>query len=547
MAELNEQQKCAVESDARNLLVLAGAGTGKTFTMLERISNLVSKGADPSSILVLTFTNAAAFEMKERYKSNHRGRAIPEFRTFHSFCYSLIIDDIQVRLKLGYTKIPKVADDADIKRIKTTARMMCGTKLPERKLSGQQSVSKSEQFDKDVYWKQYNKLMKAEGLISFDSLCYGVCYLFTTNSMAVEGYKKRYKYIFVDEFQDTDNKQYDFVKSFTDSKLFAVGDALQSIYTFRGASPDIIKSLATDKEWTSIKLFENYRSSKQICEFANRMSTYADESYRIAIHSDKEGPDVVVTHKEDPDYDEPVGQMCISSIVKHLKSCDGTSAILCRTNAEVEYVVNALKSKGLTCRTGKRNVDAINILRSVTDSDYMVNWLATFLNASKYAEYIRLSAIKEDEMSDLDVLVKHFSNVFAINTRLIKINQIRKILKSDQLRFQKCADVLKTLDLPMDLKVDVEVDTASKFLDNLIEAISQDFESDLYVGTIHSAKGLEYDNVFLLNVDTRLFKLNQEDNLNLYYVGITRAKNKLFIYFEEDYDDLSYVSGYQVE
>ena len=547
LAELNNQQRCAVESEADKLLVLAGAGTGKTFTMLERISKLVSKGVSPSSILVLTFTNAAAFEMKERYKYSHKGKAIPEFRTFHSFCYSLIINDIEVRKKLGYFKVPKVADDSDVKRIKTKARMMCGTKLNENKLTGNTPVSQSEKFEKDVYWKQYNKLMKDEGLITFDTLCYGVCYLFSSNSECVTKYKDMYKYIFVDEFQDTDKKQYEFVSSFESAHLFVVGDALQSIYSFRGASPDIIKSLSNDSVWTSIKLFENYRSTQQICDFANNMSKYADESYRIEIHSDRQGADVVVEYKEDPDYDEPVGQMCLSDIIKRLKTLEGTSAILCRTNAEVDYVVNVLTSKGLTCRTGKRNVDAINILKSVTDSEYMVSWLATFLNAAKYAEYIRLTSIKKDEESELDTLLNNFSNIFAIKTRLSKIVEIRNIIKSDKLRFQKCADILKTLELPMDVQVDTEVDKASDFLNNLIEAISEDFESDLYVGTIHSSKGLEYNNVFLLNVDTRLFKLDNEDNLNLYYVGITRAKNNLYIYYQEDEDDFSYVSRYQVE
>lgn len=535
MSGLNEQQKSAVTSDSKKLLVLAGAGTGKTFTMLSRISRLVDEGIMPSSILVLTFTNAAAFEMKERYKRAHKGKLIPEFRTFHSFCYSLIITDTTVRNKLGYFKIPKVADESDVKRIKTKARLACGTKLSEKKLSADSNLSKSEQFEKEVFWKSYNKLIRQEGLITFDMLCYGVCSLFTRDEECIKQYKDRYKYIFVDEFQDTDNRQYEFITSFEGSKVFLVGDALQALYAFRGADSTIIKKLASDSKWETIKLYQNYRSTEQICKFANNMSDYADDKYRIEIQSNRQGDNVDIIYQSDPEYAEPICNKDIESVIKLLNKSEGNSAVLCRTNAEVDYLVSVLTSRGLVCRTGKRNVDAIHILRSTIDKEYMVNWLATFLNAAKYAEYIRLVSIKQEEENYVNVFLNNFSNVFAVSTRLKKIAAIRDILRSNKLRFQKCADVLKALELPMSIEVDLEVETASQFIDNLIEAISEDAESDLYVGTIHSSKGLEYDNVFLMNVDTKLFKLDSEENLNLYYVGITRAKNKLHIFYEEEY------------
>lgn len=533
--KLNKEQQAAVDSDARRLLVLAGAGTGKTYTMIERIYKLVTKDkVNPSSILVLTFTNAAAFEMKERYRKKITTGLSPEFRTFHSFCYSLIVSDLKVRLKLGYTKIPKVADDSDIQNMKIKAKMVVGAKCSEKKFNlPDNKLSKEEQFQKQIFWKKFNSYLKESGLITFDKLCYGVCKLFVNDEECIQKYKQQYKYIFVDEYQDTDANQNDFVMSFNDSDIFVVGDALQALYSFRGADSSLIKALSTNKDWTVLRLNQNYRSTNQICNFANNMSHYADDTYRIAIEGQRDGDKVVIHSCGYPSYDIKVAQSALNDVLKKGQSLEGSTAILCRTNAEANYLIDELKSLGITPRTGKRNVDAINVLKSVQDKEYMTNWLSTFLNAAQYAEYIRLCALNEDK-TPLEVLKKHYGNNFQINKRLAQISDMIKVFMSNQLRFQKCADIFKILDIPQNVEVDCEVEKASEFIENMIEAIQEDFESDLYVGTVHSSKGLEYDNVFLLNVDTKLFPLDNEDNMNVYYVGITRAKNKLFVYKMED-------------
>lgn len=289
MSSLNEQQQKAVDLNADKILCLAGAGTGKTFCMLSRISRLVDDGADPSSILVLTFTNAAAFEMRERYKRNHSERVVPEFRTFHSFCYSIISRDGNVREALGYTKVPKIATDAELHRIETLAKEKCGTKLSNDKIKGKVPLTPKEQFELDVYNKCVDKILKSSGLITFNILCYDVCDLFVTDHESILDYKERYKYLFVDEFQDTDPRQYDFITSFKDSSLFVVGDALQAIYSFRGADSSIIMGLANSSDWQTVKLFKNYRSTEEICDFANSNSNYADDSYRIEIEGQRYG------------------------------------------------------------------------------------------------------------------------------------------------------------------------------------------------------------------------------------------------------------------
>lgn len=529
MSTLNSQQAEAVNLTAKKILCLAGAGTGKTFSMISRISRLVDEGVDPSSILVLTFTNAAAFEMQQRYRKSHMNQQMPNFRTFHSYCYSLIATDPAIRKSLGYSKVPNIADEYDMQKLSQTALMQSGVHLSKKQIQQGNNLSIQQEYELDLYKKFLDKLLKQENLITFDILCYSVCDLFVKDAECIRNQKEQYKYIFVDEFQDTDPRQYDFVSSFKDANLFVVGDALQAIYSFRGADSSIIKRLANDPEWVTVKLYQNYRSTKPICNFANRMSTYADKSYRIEIASDKDGPTVFVDDGSMVSWNEPVDGIHCESVAVSLTECKGTSAVLCRTNAEVDYMIEFLESRGISCRTGKRNVDATHILKSVLDNRYMIDWLSTFLNANKYAEYIRISFI-EDYQNPLQGFLENFGSARGIEERASCVLKIRSILKAPgKLAFQRCSDILNVLDIK-NVIIDTNAITVAEILDYLMSVVNEEESSDIYVGTIHSSKGLEYDNVFLLGVGDKSFKLNSEDNKNLYYVGITRAKTNLYVY-----------------
>ena len=536
MATLNEQQQLAVGCNNDKILCLAGAGTGKTFSMIARISRLVSEGVDPSSILVLTFTNAAAFEMKERYQKDHLKQRCPEFRTFHSFCYSLLATDKEVRNKLGYFAIPKIADHSQVKRIQTNAKMQCSIKLSDSKLLGRTPLAPGEDYQFNLYKKAVNKGLRSENLITFDKLCYGVCKLFVSDDPVVECYKQQYKYIFVDEFQDTDLKQYEFVESFTDAKLFVVGDALQAIYAFRGADSSIIKSLSTDPSWETIKLSQNYRSNKHICDYANEHSRHADDSYRVAIQSSKPGPHVDIIGVEGCDsFDEEVSTDTLEALPSIVTSCEGTTAILCRTNKEVDCVLETLDHLGIQYSTGKKNTDVIHIMKSVNNNQYMLDWLTTYLNAEKYAEYVRSTAIQAEEDPDsspVRLFVEKYGTVRKIQEKLDMISQVRNILIAPKSRLEKVAEILELFDLGDKIAefVDDEPQTIVELINRIIDMLNEDMENDLYVGTIHSSKGLEYDNVFLIGVGDKSFRLTNEENKNLYYVGITRAKDRLTIF-----------------
>lgn len=813
MSNLNEQQQAVVDCNDDRILVLAGAGAGKTFTMLKRINRLVSDGVRPSAILVLTFTNKAAFDMRDRYKSTYPGKAIPEFRTFHSFCYHLIVTDSAVRKQLGYAKVPNICEEAELKRIKTRAKMQCNIKLSDSKLNGEVPLSNpKEKQEYDIFMKCVKKTLIKENIITFGILADEVSLLFTQNNEVIQHYKNQYQYIFVDEFQDTDPQQVRFISSFHDTKFCVIGDCLQCqpagtsvwidsctrkniedivpgdtvlsycpkwgyyrkdsnlrivkavsshfadnivevasanhsskytkdhityakihlegnedkrvvylmhnsekgwwrigecalflnkgvdfgprhrmheekgdqvwilkmcdnskeaswyeeqlaafkfgipdttwqfsniyryteatmhklydnipdiyaraerclayygldinhpffdaktngnqhfsklhqfeirvcnlipevmdivvpkciddsssllhnsyeqimsitscdsemvysldveedhnyiadgvlthncIYQFRGCTNEIIKVLAKDSAWTKIKLFENYRSTNQICNFANKMSTYADAEYRIEMRGQRDGDRVEVIPGAHCGYN-PVDSYHLSILVDRLKDIkDGKDiAILCRTNKEVSYVCSKLKEEGILFSSGQRNDDALNILKSVVDNDYMLDWLSSLLPAEKYAEYIRLAA--QEENPDIFWFADHYNHVESIKERGKTIVKIRNILKSNKPNISKAFDIFKCLGIKSGdtLNMSEEDDVLSTVID-IMEAQG---DQNIYVGTIHSSKGLEYDTVYVMGVDDRSFRLGTEDMNNLYYVALTRAKNHLVVF-----------------
>ena len=526
--DLNKGQYAAVHSDASKLLILAGAGTGKTYTMLSRISRLVSEGVNPHDILVLTFTNAAAFEMEERYKMNHKGRVPPSFSTFHAFCYRLIVNDDEIRNLVGYTDVPSIPDEHILKEVDTSVRQQCGTKLSSVKISGKGTLTMKEQFEFDLYWKKFKQVLKQRNLITFDIMCYDVCKLFTDFNPVTDKYKDTYKHIFVDEFQDTDPKQWAFVSSFKDANVFIVGDVFQSIYGFRGADSSIIKGLSTNKDWETIRLVENYRSTKQICNYANRINIDAFDSYRLDLESIRDGEDVCILETPYTSYVNPWLREVIADITLNLF---GTVAILARTNAEVNNVKRILDDMGVMYNTNNNEEHVVGILKSVLDNEYMVGWLSTKLNSTRYVEWIKLCTWDE-KYKTFDEFYTLYYNQMYIHEIINTVSTIRRILRDEKLLpYQRCVEILKELGLD-NILVNTRATDPRDLVDHLIELCRKSSDSSIYVGTIHSVKGLEYDIVHLLGVDGESFQIRGEEMRNLYYVGVTRAKSKLYVYKE---------------
>lgn len=528
----NTGQIDAILSDDSKILCLAGAGTGKTHTLIERISRLVALDIDPTSILCVTFTNAAAFEMKRRFQKKNPGVNPPEFRTFHSFCYDVLLNSAPIKRKLGFTGTPSIADEAAEKRILKQAALQIGVQLSQDKISGKKMMTMSEQKSYQLLKKAAERLMKQENLITFDSLSTNISNLFIENDELVAKYKDRFKYIFVDEFQDTDPTEWKFIQSFKDAQLFVVGDVLQALYSFRGADSSIIKAVADDPEWTTIKLELNYRSTKQICKYANDFTkTYASPNYRLEIQSDKHGGPVIEHiiseyHKHTPEH-------VYEDIMETLSNSHGSSAILARTNAEVTEMQDWLKEHNIVFNTGRSDEDILHVLKAAVDDEYLIDWLATYLTSERYADYIKQRTIATtiDGEYTVDNFIEQYGWTFAIKTKLELIYNIKRTCNALEVMEDRLHAVLKLIK-HTDLSID-----CSKYnsTEDLLRAVADAVElhkdeTDLYVGTVHSVKGLEYDNVFVIGVDGPSFRLSTEDNNNIFYVAITRARQNLVVY-----------------
>lgn len=872
----NKEQSQAINSNSDRILCLAAAGAGKTKSLVGRVSRLVNDGVDPTSILSLTFTNAAGAEMRERYEKLNPGKEVPEFKTFHAFGYSLLCKDPDIRAALGYSEVPSIASDAQEKSITEKALAQCKITLTRDQLQNRNSLTKKEQFQAELYDKAVNRLLRADNLITFDKLNNDIAELFASNDSSTDYYKDKYKHILVDEClpkdmsvltdngwysidrlyadymdnkelplvksynlntaeyeykpiigalksdnrevfeihteglnkirctsnhkiytqrgyvetkdlivgqdmvildspnkqktkyllnadqyqiclgsylgdggvckqskfftyrlnftqgikqqdyfmskisafgltyhigksgytgestilssnytptfalnadifdcvlahispmglaiwyqddgslnsgkypvicagsfsyeqtnkltimlmdrfsieatpwvdgrgysnirftakggnkflelispymhpsmqykttvdisnnqieydpnylntganfidriscigtdtvydltiadnhnfivssrahrvdsktgtivhncQDTDRPQMRFLDSFPNSNFYLTGDTLQNIYSWRGTSNAYIKILSNAPDWEKVKLFVNYRSTNQICEYANEFSKkYADPSYWVEMAGTRDGEKVITKYVEAPAKYSAIHPDSIADVVDNLKKLSGTSAILCRTNKEVSAVSTYLRDRGIVFNTGKDDRTPYLIACTLSDA-YMLDWLSSYLPANKYGEYIRLST--QVKNPDLQWFLRIYGQNSQIREDVITITQLKDIADSNSSVASKLEAVEDLLEL-QHLAVPEKDYQGKDFLLYLKEIFALGGATDLYVGTIHSAKGLEYDNVFVMNVGSYSFRLTTEEMKNLFYVAITRAKNRLFVY-----------------
>lgn len=531
---LNTEQQWAVSCNALKILCLAGAGAGKTKTMIARIVRLVNDGEDPKKILALTFTNAAAFEMKERYKFTpgiDLSRGVPEFRTFHSFCYSLIIKDVAVRKRIGYDQIPSVCDDTEFKAIKEKIKLQLNCKLTADQLDGQNLYTRSEKDQYELFRKALIKELKAQNVLTFDIMCYNVCELFVRNEPEILQYKDKYKYLIVDECQDTDKRQATFVESFPDTThRFLAADVLQNIYQFRGCTNDYIKGITQDPNWTVLKLHMNYRSTKQICQFANKFSkSYSTDAYRIEMEGQRDGDPVTVIYGSYTNFQHPVCEDHLDKLVEYLRQNKVESAVLCRSNREVAAVKDRLTEEGIQFSSRSKATDSLNYLDAALSNDYMLEWLSTKLDAKDYSNYTRLSAIEPNP--DIRWFMNIYGNRDAVQRAAEKVMKIRNIAVSQVSQKEKFEQIAKMFRVKSKCQFTGDDNTTNKQIVEMLRDKVQELEDcQVYVGTIHSVKGLEYDTVYVMGVDDKLFRLGDEEMNNLYYVAITRPKEHLYVF-----------------
>lgn len=605
---LNDMQKEAVKATDGPLLIMAGAGSGKTSVLTRRIAYLmVEKGVAPWNILAITFTNKAAREMKERIgKLLGPGADDIWISTFHSMCVRILRRDID---RIGISRNFSILDTTDqLSVIKSILkdRNIDPKKFDPRSILGSISGAKNElitpeEFEKtaggmyeqvasDVYKDYQKKLLKNQSL-DFDDLIMTTIQLFQRVPEVLEFYQRKFQFIHVDEYQDTNKAQYLLVKMLASrfQNLCVVGDSDQSIYRWRGA--DIANILSFEKDYPAasvILLEQNYRSTQRILEAANGVIKNNMNRKAKNLWTQNDEGQKINYYRADSESAE--GQF-VAGKINQLVSSEGRKlsdfAILYRTNAQSRVIEEILlKSNinytivgGIKFYDRKEIKDILAYLRLIANPDDDIS-LARVINTPKrgvgstsvdkiaqYAldndlslfgaieqiEFTGVSARVVSAMVDFRELVRNLTNMqdYLSVTELAE-EVIEKTGYRDMLKTEKTIEAqsrLENIDEFLSVTQNFEKNSEDKslvaFLTDLalvadIDKLDEDEEASkeaVVLMTLHSAKGLEFPVVFLMGVEEGVFphsrslmeEAEMEEERRLAYVGITRAEKELFI------------------
>lgn len=601
---LNNRQKQAVLKTEGPLLLLAGAGSGKTRVLTHRIAYLIEKGIRPFNILAITFTNKAAREMKERVE------AITEYgnevwvSTFHSTCVRILRRDIE---RLGYTNNFTIYDAEDSEKL---IKEICKEyKIDDKVLSPKTIINEiSRQKDKlitattylqnnhsdfrkkiiaDIYVAYENRL-KVNNALDFDDLIFKTVQLFANNVDILEKYQERFKYIMVDEYQDTSTCQYTLIKLLANKykNLCVVGDDDQSIYGWRGA--DINNILDFEKDFENaevIKLEQNYRSTKVILNAANEVIKNNFGRKLKELWTENDDGELINYNKCNSDREE--ANFIAKTIIEKTKENWNYKdfAILYRANTLSRLIEEQLVQLSIPYKLygsinfyGRKEIKDIlaylKLLQNPNDDISLKRIInvpkrsigdATVLKISQYASEKGISffeALKNiDEIEDLgkrkSILIEFYeliNNFIECSKKENVSNLIERILDETgynlELEKEGTEEAISRMDNIQELinkAVEFEEYSEDSSLIRFLEDVSlvadidssEDDENVVTLMTLHSSKGLEFPIVFIAGFEEGIFPSYRaitsadasaiEEERRLLYVGITRAKKQLFI------------------
>ena len=588
LKNLNDEQIEAVKHNEGPCLVLAGAGSGKTKVLTNRIAYLIENGVRDYNILAITFTNKAAKEMRDRVY-NLVGDVASFIGTFHSLGLRII------RENCGYLNLPSnfsIIDSDDVLTVikKILKDMNLDTKqyspsyIRNRISFIKNQMLSDMELDKffntpidkivvDVYYK-YNERLNASAAVDFDDLLLMPVRLFEHNKEILEHYQERYKYILIDEYQDTNPVQYKLSKLLASKykNIFVVGDMNQSIYAFRQADYHNIVNFEKDyANAKTIKLEHNYRSTNNILNAANDVISHNKERKDLRLYSDKgDGPKITYLRSYDEKHE-------ISLVIDEINKLylDGYEpkdvAILYRTNAQSRAIEEVFASKGIPYKiygsyyfyNRKEIKDLISYLKLIYNDkdeislrriinvpkrgigDSAIKDIELRANLNQCSMYDALESKKELEFKDIIESIKKSSENLSLTELIDEVldkSGMKKELEDSHLIEDETR--LENLMEFKSITASYEERTGSVNLGDFLEEISlvSDQANHTEDGnvvtlmTLHSAKGLEFPVVFMVGMEEGIFPHNMsimEDNIEeerrLCYVGITRAKEKLYL------------------
>ena len=614
LKDLNEAQLNAVLKIDGPSMVIAGAGSGKTRVLTYKIVHLVENGVDPFEILALTFTNKAAREMKLRI-SSMIGESESKniwMGTFHSvfakilrfeahkigFTSDFTIYDTQDSERLISSIIKEKALDKDVYRAKSIRNRISSLKNNFITVNGYfannelvESDNLSRKPETGNIYKEYSERLIKSNSMDFDDLLMKTNELLNNYPEVLAKYQEKFKYILVDEYQDTNNSQYLIVKSLSDKyqNICVVGDDAQSIYSFRGANINNIINFRNDYDEVEVfRLEQNYRSTKNIVNAANSVIDHNKNKIEKEVWTNNDFGDRVELRANESDIAEA------RSLCQKIVSLNNTNfsdvAILFRTNAQSRPIEDSLRLNkipyqifgGVSFYNRKEIKDVLAYLRLIVNSSdeeslkRIINYPARgigqvtinkiILAAKKYDLTLYETIQKNNELSiglSNSVLIKlqnfiDLIDVFKIQNQKLnafdltkevieKVKIIDELKKDDSpegiSRVENVQELLNGIrDFIEDQKELVDSDDKlSEFLSTV--SLSTDFDivnedqDKVSLMTLHLSKGLEFKHVFIVGLEEDLFpsalsyntRSELEEERRLFYVGITRAKENLYL------------------
>ena len=604
LENLNDKQQEAVEYMAGPLLILAGAGSGKTRVLTYKIAYLLEKEiVKPWQILAITFTNKAAKEMKERIEALV-GQVSNDMwlGTFHSVCVRILKREIEL---LGYTRDFNIFDEIDKEKVikEVMKKLNIDEKVyPVGLIKSEISKAKEAMKDEVAYQKDamgdfrkeeiakvynmYQETLKKNNSIDFDDIIMLTVQLFLENPDRLLYYQNKFNYILVDEYQDTNKSQFLLISMLSSAtgNICVVGDESQSIYGFRGA--DISNILNFEQEFPNakiVKLEENYRSTQNILNAANEVIKNNKSKIDKQLWTQNEEGDKIEYKTLNNEYEEVEYVVDeIDDICRKEHENYSNFAVLFRTNAQARVLEEVFMKAGTPYKliggikfyARKEIKDIISYLKLIQNTNDNIA-LKRIINEPKRGigntALDKLDALSSERGLSIFEFIQDSNNLIGfrsagnimefrdmINDLIkekdkIKVSElIKKTLKDSGYEDMLNSEGTKETEIRFDnlmefigVAIEFENENAENSLGDFLDSIALVSDVDnldestdaVTLMTMHSAKGLEFDNVFLVGMEEGLFPskrsieedVQTEEERRLCYVAITRAKKHLFI------------------
>ena len=588
----SSNQKKAIEHGAGPLMVLAGPGSGKTFVITHRIKYLIEgSGINPAHILVVTFSRAAAKEMKDRFEKL-QGKSYVTFGTFHSVFFSILktaygFSAEQIASdELRYTLIKELIKKNEI--VNEDINTLSGNLLNEIALIKQDNINIKNYYSNSIasdtfkkLYKEYEAELETRNKLDFEDMLSLTYELLSERKDILTAVQNRYQYILVDEFQDINFLQYNIIKLMAGKKqnITVVGDDDQSIYRFRGARPEIMLGFERDfRNVSKVFLDINFRSTTQIVDASTKLISFNSKRFPKTFKANNgSGAPVSVIEFKNPFAE-------VNSIINDIKECIKAEqdinniAVLYRTNLSPRLLIERMMKNNIpfTIR------DSIPNLFEHWVSKDIISYIKLAINLGNKNDLLRISNkpnryISRDSLSsskaNIETLFDYYDDKSYMIKRIIELREhlrtiknlkpatalryIRNVVGYDEyieeycdmngIESDDCYTVLGDLENSAS-----EFNTFSdwfvhmeEYKEELIEARKKSNEDDIGVRlmTFHSSKGLEFDIVYIIDVNEGSVPYKKakgadeiEEERRMFYVAMTRARHKLFIcYCKENF------------